>query len=299
MTKQKTLLVIDGDGLIARAHFGAGGNYLMGTQKIGGVYSAINKVRYLISIYDADSFIVAFDPTTPSTFRHKQYAQYKANRPPKEEDHIKAKELFVKAMRDMGAYIVENSEYEADDIVYTAAIKAAKKGWRAVASIGDKDALGLLGIDNVIVQPPYDNERYTMDKFKEKFFGIEPAQIDDILAMKGDDVDNIPGITQCGYKRGAQLLLKYGTLENILDAANKGEIKGELGKNLVNEGKRALAFRNFLKLRDDVPNVPEPEDAGFGTPDYASLFKMFSTLGFHDLAKEAREGMNQVPSLGM
>lgn len=291
--KQKTLLTIDGDGLIARAHFGAGHEYLVGTQKVGGVYNAIRKVRNMITTWDADAFIIGFDPNGPTTFRHKQYAGYKAKRPPKEEDHIKAKELFVQIMKDMGAAVVMDPNFEADDVVNTSAVIATNMGWRAVVASKDKDMLVMMANPNVIIQPPYANERFTRDDFDKKYFGILPEQMDDFLAMQGDEVDNIPGITQCGPKRSAQFLLKYKTIEGIHAAALNGEIKGEVGKHIINDTKRALAFRDFLKLRADVPNVPTPDKAIFGEPNYQALVATFTKLGFMDLAREAQEGLQQ------
>lgn len=289
--KQKTLLTIDGDGLLARAHHGAGHDRLMGTQKVGGIYNAINKIRWMISTWDADAFQIAFDPFEPTTFRHKEYAAYKAGRPPKEEDLVKAKVLLIEIMKNMGATVIMNPEYEADDLVATGAVQAVDAGWRAVVGSKDKDMLALLVHDGIIIQPPYASERFDKAALEARY-KVSPSQMDDFLAMWGDSVDNIPGITGCGEKRAGQLLLKYHSLEGAIAAANKGDVGGELGKNLIAEGNRALAFRAFLKLRTNIEGVPTPEQSGFGVPNYAALFQTFSKLGFHDLANEARSNMS-------
>lgn len=289
--KQKTLLTIDGDGLLARAHHGAGHDRLMGTQKVGGIYNAINKIRWMISTWDADAFQIAFDPFEPTTFRHKEYAAYKAGRPPKDPDLIQAKILLMDIMKNMGACVVTNPEYEADDLVGTAAVQAVHKGWRAVVGSKDKDMLALLVHDGIIIQPPYANERFDVAALEARY-KVTPSQMDDFLAMWGDSVDNIPGIAGCGEKRASQLLQKYHSLEGAIAAATRGDIGGELGKNIVADGNRALAFRAFLKLRTDIVGVPMPEQSDFGTPNYVELFKTFSKLGFHDLANEARSNMS-------
>ena len=295
MTKQKTLLIVDGDGLLTRAHMGGGHNYLMGTQKVGGILSTINKIRYLNTNWDADSFQIAFDPFGKTTFRHKEYKDYKANRPPKEEDLIKAKIETIALLKLMGATVLEDENYEADDLVATAAKKGLDAGYRVIVVSKDKDMCSLLKYDNLIIVHPFGDDIITKPAVKEKY-GIDPEQMDDLLAMWGDTADNIPGITKCGQGRGSQLLQKYNTIENIIEAAKNGDIKGVLGKNIIAEGTRALAFRKFLSLRTDISNVPHPDNSTFKEPNYVELEARFSKLGFNDLAQEARSNISTSPS---
>ncbi len=284
---QKKILIIDGDGLLVPAHYGSGANYLLGTQQVGGVHCAISKIRTMIDTWNADAFQIAFDPFEKTSFRYKEYAAYKANRPPKDEDLVKAKPLLISILKDMGAVIVMNDNYEADDLMATAAMKAIKNNWLAIVGTRDKDLCSLLVHDKIIIQPPFEtfqmNKEYLWDRYN-----IHPEQVNDFLALWGDSADNIPGIDGCGEARSAQLLHKYGTIEGILDAALNGIIKNKLGENIKKTAKHAIAFRKLLTLRTDIENVPSPEESQFGVPNYNNLYQTFTRLTFFDLAKEAK-----------
>lgn len=287
MDKQKTILIVDGDGLLTRAHYGAGHEYFYDGYEVGGVYTSIRKIRNQIQAWDADSLLVAFDPTGTKTFRHELYHAYKDGRPPKPEGLVKSKTLLIKILRYMGAAVFHATDVEADDVLATGAVLAKQSGWRAVISSHDKDLYELAKHDNVVIAPPFDYEEKTRDAIREKL-GIECVQVTDYLALLGDAADNIPGVDLCGPKKAATLLKKYQTLEAILAAANANEVSKALGENLRQQGKRAIAFRNLMRLKDDVSDVPLPDNCGFGVCNYGELIPLLTTLGFHDLADEAR-----------
>lgn len=287
MTKQKTILYIDGDGLLTRAHYAAGHEYLCDYIEVGGVYTSIRKLRNQIQSWDADGLLVAFDPTGTKTFRHELYHAYKEGRPPKPEGLIQSKVYLMQALRLMGATVVHATDVEADDILATGAHLAKQYGWRAVISSHDKDLFVLAQDDHVVIAPPYAYEPMTRDAIKAKF-GIECHQVTDFLALQGDAADNIPGVDLCGEKKAAANLQKYGTLEGIIAAAHANELSKSLGANMRMQGKRAIAFRDLMRLKHDVPNVPHPENCGFGECKHDELIALFTKLGFHDLADEAR-----------
>lgn len=287
MTKQKTILIVDGDGLLTRAHYGAGHEYFYDGHEVGGVYTSIRKIRNQIQAWDADALLVAFDPTGTKTFRHEQYHLYKDGRPPKPEGLVRSKVYLMQALRYMGAKVVHATDVEADDILATGANLAQQCGWRAIISSHDKDLFELAKDDHVVIAPPYAFEPMTKEAIKEKF-GIECHQVTDFLALQGDEADNIPGVDLCGAKKAASHLQKYGTLEGILAAAHANELSKGLGANMRAQGKRTIAFRDLMRLKHDVPNVPLPEDCGFAECQHDQLIPLFTKLGFHDLADEAR-----------
>ena len=95
----------------------------------------------------------------------------------------------------------------------------------------------------------------------------------DYLALLGDSVDNIPGVDQCGKTRAVALLQKYGTLESIVAAAQRGEIAKKLGDALRSQGNRAIAFRDVMRLRVDAP-IPDPGTCGIGEVKYNQLLPL-------------------------
>lgn len=293
--KKPTILVVDGDGLLTRAHYAMGGEYMrqevidgVPTKfEVGGVHKTIQVIQRQLELWSADALLVAFDPTGSKTFRHRLYADYKAGRPEKPLGLVKSKEILMQVLRLMGDTVVHAIDVEADDILATVAEMAGPAGWRAVVSTHDKDLMVLAELGHVIIAPPFQSDPMTPDSIWAKF-GVHPAQITDYLALLGDDADNIPGVTGCGHKTAGSFLQKYHTLEGIVDAANRGEIMKKIGESFRAQGKRSIAFRDLMLLKKDVPNIPAPSLCKGTTPDFEKLARFLESIEFYDFAKQAR-----------
>jgi DNA polymerase-1 len=293
--KKPTILIVDGDGLLTRAHFAMGGEYLrkeiingeLATYEIGGVHKSIQVIQRQMEFWSADALLVAFDPTGSKTFRHRLYAEYKAGRQPKPLGLVKSKEILISTLRLMGDTIVHATDVEADDILATAAKLAGVSGWRAIISSHDKDLMVLAEDAHVVIAPPFQADPMTDASILEKF-GVYPGQITDYLSLLGDVADNIPGVDGCGHKTAGTYLKKYSTLEKIVAAALSGEITKKLGDSFRAQGKRALAFRDLMNLKKDVPGVPDPFECKGNTPDFEKLALFLEDLEFYDFAKQAR-----------
>lgn len=286
MTPIKTMLIVDGDGLLVRSHCAVGKEIInQHNMAVGGIDKFIHVVRRQIRTWDADAVFIAFDPTGPTTLRHQQYKAYKGTRPPKEESLIYIKSIIAPIMRALGAATGQDDDYEADDLVGAMVRATAGGSWRAVVSSHDKDLLGLTENEHVVVSPPFQQEPMYAKDVVEKL-NVEPSRMMDYLALLGDSVDNIPGVDGCGKVKASALLRRYGSLESIVEAAKKGEIPKKVGDNLRLQGARAIAFKKLMTLYTDAP-VLEANACSIKDPDYTVLLPLLKSNNLMKLYDEA------------
>lgn len=283
----KTMLIVDGDGLLVRSHYAVGKDIMtVNNLEVGGVDKFVQVLRRQIRTWDADAVFLAFDPTGPTTVRHKEYKDYKGNREPKPPGLIHSKSIIAGIMAAMGAAVYNHDDYEADDLVAAMVHATAGGEWRAVVSSHDKDLLGLTTYDHVIIAPPFQVDPIkradVFDKMK-----VHSHQIMDYLALLGDEADNIPGVDGCGKGKASALLEKYGTLEKIIEAAERGEIAKKMGEYLRLQGKRALAFRDLMVLRHQAP-ILDVGACTIGQPAYNTLLPLLLENNLMALYKEAQ-----------
>ncbi len=287
----KTMLIVDGDGLLVRSHYAVGKEIMTKENlEVGGVDKFVHVLRRQIRTWDADAVFIALDPTGPTTVRHKEYKDYKGNREPKPPGLIHSKNILGGIMTAMGAAVYNHDEYEADDLVAAMVHATAGGEWRAVVSSHDKDLLGLTTYDHVIIAPPYQIEPIKREDVFAKM-KVRSEQIMDYLALLGDDADNIPGVDGCGKGKASALLEKYGTLESIVAAAERGEIANKLGECLRRQGKRAVAFRDLMVLRHQAP-ILEIAACTIGDPAYNTLLPLLLENNLMALYKEALADSN-------
>lgn len=273
----KTMLIVDGDGLLARSHFAVGKDiYNKDNMEVGGVDKVIRVLMRQIDTWNAQALFVAFDPWGRNTIRQQAYAQYKANREPKPAGLVYSKQILMPILEALGATILLDEHYEADDLVgamvhrtRAESLAVGEEPWQAVVSSHDKDLLGLTEYGHAVVAPPFQLDTFRAADVEQKL-GIIPERMMDYLALLGDSVDNIPGVEHCGKVRAAALLKKYGTLESIVEAAQRGEIAKKLGESLRNQGGRAIAFRDIMRLHVNAP-IPDPGSCMIGEVEYNRL----------------------------
>jgi len=248
-----TLLIIEGDGLLTRAHYGAGADIVTKSgMEVGSVNKFIQVLQREINRWNADYLYIAFDPMGPTTWRHKAYTEYKAGRPPKPPSLVYSKTLLMKILPLLGATIEMNPEFEADDLVGSMAYKCSEEGRECVLEANDKDLLDLLKYKGVRYVTPFPSGSEPLfEKDVVTKMGVRADQVIDYLALLGDTADNVPGVKGCGAMKSSMLLKEYGTLEHIIDAAQQSKIAGALGTNIRQSAKHAIGFRDLMKLRLD------------------------------------------------
>ncbi len=217
MTEQQKLFVVDAMAMAYRTFFAIGGSRLT-TPKgkpIGAVYGAALFMNRLL-MEEKPEYLCVVTDSPGKTFRHEIYEEYKAHRdkmPAELSDQLPA---FFKLFEMMDLKTFALDGYEADDIIGTLSKKFSSKELKVYIVSGDKDFYQLVS-DNVYLYAPKKNERIEIiDKVgvHEKF-KCSPELVIDCLALIGDKSDNIPGVPGIGEKRAAELIEKFGDLDNI------------------------------------------------------------------------------------
>ncbi len=245
------------------------------------IYGFVTMLRKMLREKAPDYLAAAWDGPE-RTARHEAYAQYKANRPAMAEDLAGQ---LPEIRRILDAYripVLELPGYEADDVIGTLAKKAAAAGLDVVIVTADKDMLQLVGPG---VRVFHTGREVLLDEAGvREFFGVEPGQVADVLALMGDSVDNIPGVPGVGQVTAKKWISTYGSLENLLQ--KMGEIPGKVGESLRQHREDALLSRRLAGIPTDLPIEFSADALRRSAPDLEKLKAIFSELEFQSLAAE-------------
>jgi DNA polymerase-1 len=276
------LILVDGSSYLFRAYHALPALTNSKGLNTGAAKGVIGMIRKLVADYAQDQVVVVFDAKGP-TFRHEIYAQYKANRPPMPDELREQIEPIHNAIRAMGLPLICIGGVEADDVIGTLSVEAAKDGRDVVISTGDKDMAQLVN-DHVTLINTMNNTSMDHDGVVAKF-GVPPALIIDLLALMGDKVDNIPGVAGVGEKTATALLQHLGGIDSIygqLDAVADLPIRGakSLGNKL--EGARAEADLSYelATIKIDCDLGLAEGDLDSSPPDTNALIALFQDLEF-------------------
>lgn len=223
------------------------------------------------------------------TFRSELFPAYKANRPPTPEDLPVQIERSLAILREIGVPVLGAEGFEADDVIATIsdAYSTRHPDVRVRIVSKDKDLKQLLGSGT----PPtemYDihtDELIDADALKAET-GLEPAQVIDMLALMGDQVDNVPGVEGVGPKTAAKLIAEHGSLERLLEHA--ATIKGKRGERLREAAERLPLSKTLVTLRRDAPVDLDLAKADTGTFRLDRLLPVLKELGFNRYQNEVK-----------
>src|SRR5580692_3351890 len=284
------LFLIDSFGFIFRAYHARArsGAPPMRTSKglaTEAVFIFHNMLRKLLATYKPDYIAAIFESSAP-TFRSEAYTDYKANRtemPPDLGEQIPYVRQTLEAMR---IPILEFDKFEADDVIGTIATTAPKKhaGLETVIVSSDKDMLQLVNDRVSMLNPMKDDTWYDPEKVAE-FMGVRPDQVADLLALKGDSVDNIPGAPGIGDKGAKDLIVRFGSVENAIEHAAEVE-RRTYRESLQNNREQILLSKRLATIHCDVPIDWSLESVAVREPDAAALRELYKTLEFSSLLRE-------------
>ena len=276
---KKSLLLIDGSGFIFRAYHALPPLNNPQGIPVGAVVGFINMVTKLIDGSNATHVAVIFDAARV-TFRNRIYPEYKANRPPAPEDLVPQFAIVKDATRALNLPAIELADYEADDIIATYARCAKEQGIEVTIVSSDKDLMQLIS-DGVAMFDAMKNKPIGQEQVFEKF-GVKPDKVLEVLSLIGDSSDNVPGVAGIGPKTAAELIKKYGDLENLL--ANAGEIKQQKRREtLLASADIARLSKQLITLKDDVPLPFAIDDLIIKKPDQEVLISFLTEHGFKGL----------------
>lgn len=279
--EKKTLYLIDASGFIFRAYHALPPLTNVQGQPTGAVFGFSNM---LIKLLDeaAPTFLAAVFDTGKPTFRQILFEGYKANRPPPPEDLVPQFFWIDEIVKGFRIPILRADGFEADDIIATLTVRALDSGLEEVVIVSSDKDLMQLANERVTLLDTMKNMRYGPAEIKAKF-GVGPELLGDWLALCGDSVDNIPGVPGVGPKTATKLLEEFGSLENILQQADK-KISGlKLKQSLIENTNQARLSRKLLELNHQCPLTIQLDQLQRQEPDQARLGEIFRELGFSKL----------------
>ena len=285
--KSSRLIVIDGNSLINRAYYAI--QRPMITKEglyTHAVYGFLNILQKIEREYEPDFWAVAFDRKAP-TFRHIEYAEYKAGRKKMPPELAMQLPVLKEALEAMNIKILEIDGYEADDILGTVVKRAEEEGMEPLIITGDKDALQLASeITKIIITKKgiTDFEIYDRDAMFERY-GFSPEQFIDFKGLMGDPSDNIPGLPGVGEKTAQKLILEFGSVANLIGRTDS--IYNEKLRNKVEENAQlALMSRRLAEINTNVPIDIVFSEFEKKEPDYDKLIEIYRRLEFNSFIKK-------------
>ena len=242
-----------------------------------------NMLRKLSKTF-APQYMAAIFESLGKTHREEEYAEYKANRAETPPDLITQVPYIERLLKALRIPIIQYPGFEADDVIGTLSRKAAEAGYEVVIVSSDKDMLQLVTDRVSMLNPAKDDTWYDPAKVKE-FMGVEPRQVADLLALKGDAVDNIPGAPGIGEKGAQDLLAQFGSVPAALDRA--AEVTKRMSReSLLNNRERIEMSLRLATIHCDVPIPFDPAALLVQEPDIESLKPLYKELEFFSHLKE-------------
>lgn len=281
---ERTLCLIDGSSYLYRAFHALPSLTSGDGEPTGAVFGVANMIRRLLEQHRPDHIAVIFD-APGKTFRHRKYAEYKANRPAMPDELRRQIEPLNALIDALGVPRLVIDGVEADDVIATLVDKARAFGFRVLISSGDKDLAQLVD-DQVVVEDSMQNKTFDSAAVREKF-GVGPERVGDLLALTGDTSDNIPGVDKVGPKTAAKWLEQYGDLDGVIQHAD--EIGGKIGDNLRAALERLPLSRELVALKQDVALDFGPGDLAPRGPDRERLTALLKRFGFSTWLRQLDE----------
>jgi DNA polymerase-1 len=283
------LFLIDSFGFIfrayhARARSGAPPMRTGSGTSTEAIYIFHNMVRRLIAKEKPEYLAAIFESAGP-TFRDEAFAEYKANRTETPPDLLEQIPWIRKTLEAMRIPVLEFPGFEADDVIGTISKRAIEQHADEVIVVSsDKDMLQLVN-DRVRMLNPMKNDMVYDAKATEEFMGVRPDQVADLLALKGDTVDNIPGAPGIGDVGAKSLIVRFGSVEGALEHAAEVE-KKMYRESLQNNREQILLSKKLATIHCDVPIDWSLESVAVQTPDVSALRELYKTLEFSSLLRE-------------
>ena len=279
--------LIDGSGYIFRAYYAlpplSRKSDGMPTGAVSGFCSMLFKLledsKSSENKYKPTHFAVIFD-SARKNFRNEIYSDYKANRSDAPDDLIPQFELIRQSVKAFNLPSIELINYEADDLIATYAEQILKEGAKATIVSSDKDLMQLYK-KNIRIYDPMKNKFISNEDINNKF-GVNPDKVVDVQALAGDSSDNVPGVPGIGVKTAAELINKYGNLENLLKNADKIK-QNKRRESLIQNKDKAIVSKKLVTLKKDVPVKNKISEFGLKEVDKKKLYNFLREMEFNRL----------------
>ncbi len=304
------IFLIDAMSFIFRAYHAMARQRPMSTKTgvpTSATYVFVNMLNKLRKDFSPEYIAAVFDVAAP-TFRDRQaaampslrkydresgeykqvaYDGYKAQRAVMPEDLAQQIPYIRRALEIYRIPILEAAGFEADDVIGTLARLASRQSYAVYVVSSDKDMLQLVDERVCVLNPPKDN--LICDRAKvEELLGVPPERVVDVMALRGDSIDNVPGAPGIGDKGSVELIQRFGSLDNLLEHVAEVERKAYRESLLYNRD-AVLLSRELVTIDRNVSVEFHPESMKAQPPDVPSARQLFAELEFTSLVKEFLE----------
>lgn len=286
----KRMIAVDGHSLLYRAFYALPGFTTKSGQQTGAVYGFNLMLEKILSDYNPDYVFVAFDSGKP-TFRHEQFEDYKAQRPPMPDDLRPQVEIVKELLDHLGIPHIAIDGIEADDLIGTVSVLAKDWDTEFLILTGDRDSLQLIndyvnvlltkkGISEIV---RYDEKTVLAD------FSIKPDQVIDYKGLVGDPSDNIPGVKGIGDKTAIKLLSEFKNLEEILK--NTDNLSAAVAKKIKGNEEIAILSKELATIKTDccLSDSLNLETMKLKDPEIEPLRDFYTRLEFTSFLKKLPE----------
>ena len=286
MSNKKRVFLIDAYALIFRGYYAFIKNPRINSKGLdtSAILGFTNSLFDVIKRETPEYIAVCFDKGG-SQDRIKIFSEYKANRDETPEGIKIAVPYIEKILNALGICIMVKEGYEADDIIGTLAKQAEQANFETFMVTPDKDFAQLVNDQTFMYKPLFGGgyETWGVEEVKSKFEINDPIQVIDFLAMKGDSVDNIPGLPGVGDKTAKKFLKEYGSIENLL--SNTDKIKGKLREKVEANSEAGLLSKKLATIITDVPVDFDANKFKLSLDNPEKLLEIFTELEFRRLAE--------------
>lgn len=282
---REKLVLIDGHSILNRAYYGIPTLTNSKGLHTNAIYGFLNIMFRILEEEQPTYLVIAFDVSAP-TFRHEIYEAYKGTRKPMDPELREQVPVMKELLRAMNIVIVEHAGWEADDILGTLAKRAQKDGMDVALVSGDRDLLQI-ATDRIKIRIPKTKggkttiEDYYAEDVK-KLYQVTPEQFIELKALMGDTSDNIPGVPKVGEKTAMELMVQFGSLDNIyehIEEVTKKSVQASLRENK----ELAMLSKVLATIKTDCEVELCYEDAkaeGFYTEEAYGMMKELEFRNF-------------------
>ncbi|HMF48688.1 MAG TPA: 5'-3' exonuclease H3TH domain-containing protein, partial [Candidatus Saccharimonadales bacterium] len=288
-TDARKVLLLDGHSLAFRAFFALPDTLVTSSGQVtNAVYGFTAMLIKLLADERPQGVVVCFDKGAPQ-FRLDVYADYKAGRAATPDLFKQQLPLIREVLDSLRIPMVDLEGYEADDLLATLAKHAREEGFDVIVVTGDRDILQLVRDGVVVIMTRRgisDVIRYDSPTVLERY-GVTPEQWIDFVALKGESADNLPGVPGVGDKTAAQLINKYGDIEQVI--AHADELTPKLREAIKNHADQVRKNKEIGHLLDDVGLDLDPAKLRLEAWDEETVRNLFLSLELRSLHERLKE----------
>lgn len=283
--EKKRFIIIDANSLIHRAYHALPRLTNKGGELVSAIYGFLLVFLKVIRELQPDFIVACFDFPAP-TFRHKVYKDYKANRPPLPGELSQQIPKIKEILKAFGVPLFEKEGFEADDLIGAICklINQKQSQIEVIIISGDLDTFQLVnpsikiyflkkGVKETIL--------YDENLVREKYQGLNPSQLIDLKALKGDSSDNVLGVPGIGEKTAIKLIKEFRDLRNLYERL--GALKPKLKETLIRAREQIYLNKTLVAIKTDVPITFDFEKNRWKGYDRKKVEGIFKKLEFHSL----------------